>query len=299
MVLGLLKEASSTAEVTWCIQISLLCVQENLPERPNMSHVLAMLNNEAMTLPEPKQPAFLQSYLQLKKKKKNRKKRYALSTMSPSRMQVGGNNIFHISKQCCIFMLSEPEPRMGQGQLNTVPGVVVFLAQCQDCSVEFLPGSTKCVWFTWTAKRNNDREWRFLRKAERCFLGDSSNQWVNWLLPLPYSDYHNAVCLFTLVNPMNESMYPLHRKPSGASWLFISCTTSWFTGVDVYIYIQGCGWMSPSDLPRFHFQVLSSSMGWGSSLSGFPDTCDVWILVLAMLCVCTTMTSRNWFTDYW
>lgn len=41
-----------------CINIALLCVQENAGDRPTMSEVVAMLSSEAMTLPEPKHPAF-------------------------------------------------------------------------------------------------------------------------------------------------------------------------------------------------------------------------------------------------
>ncbi|KAL6654904.1 hypothetical protein ACP70R_008369 [Stipagrostis hirtigluma subsp. patula] len=41
-----------------CINIALLCVQENADDRPNMSGVVAMLSNDSMTLPEPKHPAY-------------------------------------------------------------------------------------------------------------------------------------------------------------------------------------------------------------------------------------------------
>lgn len=44
-------------EVLRCIQVGLLCVQDNAAERPNMSSVIFMLSNEA-TLPSPKQPMF-------------------------------------------------------------------------------------------------------------------------------------------------------------------------------------------------------------------------------------------------
>ncbi|TVU17829.1 hypothetical protein EJB05_33889, partial [Eragrostis curvula] len=47
-----------TQEVMRCINIALLCVQENAADRPNMSHVVAMLGSEGMTLPEPKHPAY-------------------------------------------------------------------------------------------------------------------------------------------------------------------------------------------------------------------------------------------------
>ncbi|TVU17830.1 hypothetical protein EJB05_33890, partial [Eragrostis curvula] len=49
---------SHTQDVMRCINIALLCVQENAADRPNMSHVVAMLSSETMTLPEPKHPAY-------------------------------------------------------------------------------------------------------------------------------------------------------------------------------------------------------------------------------------------------
>ncbi|PUZ45421.1 hypothetical protein GQ55_8G222000 [Panicum hallii var. hallii] len=41
-----------------CINIALLCVQENAANRPTMSDVVAMLSSENMTLPEPMHPAY-------------------------------------------------------------------------------------------------------------------------------------------------------------------------------------------------------------------------------------------------
>jgi len=45
-------------QVLRCIQIGLLCVQEDVMDRPTMLAVLHMLSSEA-TLPSPKQPAFI------------------------------------------------------------------------------------------------------------------------------------------------------------------------------------------------------------------------------------------------
>ncbi|CDO98047.1 unnamed protein product [Coffea canephora] len=45
-------------EVTRCIQVGLLCVQDRAIDRPSMSDVVSMLSNEAVQLPPPKQPAF-------------------------------------------------------------------------------------------------------------------------------------------------------------------------------------------------------------------------------------------------
>uniref|UniRef100_A0A0E0FMV8 Uncharacterized protein n=1 Tax=Oryza nivara TaxID=4536 RepID=A0A0E0FMV8_ORYNI len=49
---------SHTPEMARCINIALLCVQENAADRPTMSEVVAMLTSESLTLPEPKYPAF-------------------------------------------------------------------------------------------------------------------------------------------------------------------------------------------------------------------------------------------------
>ncbi|KAM0937048.1 putative protein kinase RLK-Pelle-DLSV family [Dioscorea sansibarensis] len=46
------------SEVMRCVQIGLLCIQENSADRPAMSAVISMLTNDSITLPSPKQPAF-------------------------------------------------------------------------------------------------------------------------------------------------------------------------------------------------------------------------------------------------
>lgn len=50
------------SELLLCIQVGLLCVQENPEDRPSMSDVVSMLGNERTVLPSPKQPA-LSTYL--------------------------------------------------------------------------------------------------------------------------------------------------------------------------------------------------------------------------------------------
>ncbi|CAL5410912.1 unnamed protein product [Camellia sinensis] len=54
----LLAGSCPMAEVVTCIHIGLLCVQEDLKDRPNMSSVVVLLGSESATLPEPNQPAF-------------------------------------------------------------------------------------------------------------------------------------------------------------------------------------------------------------------------------------------------
>lgn len=49
----------SRNEIMRCIHIGLLCVQENIADRPTMNAIVLMLNSYSVTLPVPSQPAFL------------------------------------------------------------------------------------------------------------------------------------------------------------------------------------------------------------------------------------------------
>ncbi|XP_058763754.1 cysteine-rich receptor-like protein kinase 10 [Vicia villosa] len=51
-------ENYSLIEVIKCIQIGLLCVQENPNARPTMSNVVSYLNSHSPELPSPQEPAF-------------------------------------------------------------------------------------------------------------------------------------------------------------------------------------------------------------------------------------------------
>jgi len=53
-----IADTSNAMEVLKCIQIGLLCVQEQPKRRPTMSAVTTMLTSESPTLPEPCEPAF-------------------------------------------------------------------------------------------------------------------------------------------------------------------------------------------------------------------------------------------------
>lgn len=56
-----LTESYSKDEVVRCINIGLLCVQEDADARPSMASILNMLNNNSITLPEPKKPPYFLS----------------------------------------------------------------------------------------------------------------------------------------------------------------------------------------------------------------------------------------------
>lgn len=53
--------SSSSAEIIRCIHIGLLCVQENVVDRPTMGSVVLMLNSFSLPLSLPSEPAFLYS----------------------------------------------------------------------------------------------------------------------------------------------------------------------------------------------------------------------------------------------
>lgn len=52
------KECYCEEEVTLCIQIGLLCVQESPDDRPTMGIVASYLSNVSVELPRPLEPAF-------------------------------------------------------------------------------------------------------------------------------------------------------------------------------------------------------------------------------------------------
>ncbi|KAA3477889.1 cysteine-rich receptor-like protein kinase 25 isoform X1 [Gossypium australe] len=53
-----LRDSYMSDEVIRCIQIGLLCVQQNPKSRPTMARIVSMLSSSAITLPAPQQPAF-------------------------------------------------------------------------------------------------------------------------------------------------------------------------------------------------------------------------------------------------
>jgi hypothetical protein len=53
-----LDDTLSSCKLIRCMQIALLCVQENASDRPSMLEVSSMLKNETAVLKTPKKPAF-------------------------------------------------------------------------------------------------------------------------------------------------------------------------------------------------------------------------------------------------
>ncbi|KAF4350860.1 hypothetical protein F8388_008042 [Cannabis sativa] len=53
-----LMRVGSGSEVMRCIHIGLLCVQENIANRPTMNAIVLMLNSNSLSLPLPSEPAF-------------------------------------------------------------------------------------------------------------------------------------------------------------------------------------------------------------------------------------------------
>lgn len=54
-----LIESCNSSEVLKCINIGLLCVQGDPDDRPTMTKVVLMLGGDIVTLPTPKEPAFI------------------------------------------------------------------------------------------------------------------------------------------------------------------------------------------------------------------------------------------------
>lgn len=53
-----LDDSDSSCKLIKCLQIALLCVQENPNDRPSMLEVSSMLKNETSDIMSPKKPAF-------------------------------------------------------------------------------------------------------------------------------------------------------------------------------------------------------------------------------------------------
>ena len=51
-------KSGSRSEIMRCIHIGLLCVQENVADRPTMGSIVLMLSSYSLTLPLPSQPGF-------------------------------------------------------------------------------------------------------------------------------------------------------------------------------------------------------------------------------------------------
>ena len=54
-----IRETCNADEFLRCVNVGLLCVQEDPSDRPTMSNVVFMLGSETATLPTPKQPAYV------------------------------------------------------------------------------------------------------------------------------------------------------------------------------------------------------------------------------------------------
>lgn len=55
----ILDDSDSPVKMARCLQVGLLCVQENPVDRPSMVDVYSMLKSEiSLAIPDPKRPAF-------------------------------------------------------------------------------------------------------------------------------------------------------------------------------------------------------------------------------------------------
>ncbi|PWA46225.1 cysteine-rich receptor-like protein kinase 8 [Artemisia annua] len=77
--------ATSIRDMMRCIHIGLLCVQEDLNERPSMASVILMLSSFSLTLPIPSEPAFFMHTST--NPEKPLFEQYSSSTSDPSRLK--------------------------------------------------------------------------------------------------------------------------------------------------------------------------------------------------------------------
>ena len=54
-----LSETCNTNEFSRCVNVGLLCVQEDPSDRPTMAIAVLLLSSDAATVPVPKEPAFV------------------------------------------------------------------------------------------------------------------------------------------------------------------------------------------------------------------------------------------------
>ncbi|CAJ2648394.1 unnamed protein product [Trifolium pratense] len=80
-----LIDSCSLPEALRCIQIGLLCVQHVPDDRPNMTNVVMMLGSE-ITLPQPKEPGFLNQRVSIEEKSSSRSETPSLNDVTMSRL---------------------------------------------------------------------------------------------------------------------------------------------------------------------------------------------------------------------
>lgn len=90
------KESYSQQEVFRCIQIGLLCVQENPDDRPTMGNVASYLSNVTIELPCPLEPAF---FMQGRRRRNN-------VEQGPSSDHSSNNSVFSSINEMSISKFS-------------------------------------------------------------------------------------------------------------------------------------------------------------------------------------------------
>ncbi|KAL4369074.1 hypothetical protein GQ457_05G030140 [Hibiscus cannabinus] len=97
---------SSKSEITRCLHIGLLCVQENVADRPTMASVVIMLSSNSLTLPMPSEPAFFM-HSSIRSDLSHTSSGYSSRVNIPTNHS--SNGVFPLEKNEASF--SEPYPR--------------------------------------------------------------------------------------------------------------------------------------------------------------------------------------------
>lgn len=74
-------------EISRCIHIGLLCVQDLVKDRPTMSAVNSMLNSEIVDLPAPKQPAFTERSKSMEEPSKQNQRACSVNSVTLTRIE--------------------------------------------------------------------------------------------------------------------------------------------------------------------------------------------------------------------
>ncbi|RVW13840.1 G-type lectin S-receptor-like serine/threonine-protein kinase [Vitis vinifera] len=107
-----MAEACFQEEISRCVHVGLLCVQESAKDRPSISTVLSMLSSEIAHLPPPKQPPFSES-------NQLRQKKYTITSthfIKDSETIVSNGSLFKLG----LFGSSNSTKRYGKTSVSSV-----------------------------------------------------------------------------------------------------------------------------------------------------------------------------------
>ncbi|KAJ4840529.1 hypothetical protein Tsubulata_027341 [Turnera subulata] len=101
----LLLKSSVPTEALKCIQIGLLCVQEDPADRPNMSSVVVMLRSDTISLPLPREPAFSVGRVAGRASQSSSDKVWSLNDVTVTKLLPRGSSLYSLKFEASILIL--------------------------------------------------------------------------------------------------------------------------------------------------------------------------------------------------